>query len=222
MAASWARWATPLRLGIAVLLLSLPLATGRPAPSAAAAATLPAPTPAVAAAAAPLVAVLGERATRPAVTIVERAVPAAELAPAEEASAAPVPQVPAAAAVRANWISIGRLGLSQPVGWYTDCQGQAPVPRWGTWRWNCSGANNTYILAHNPGVFTPILGLRPGDAVQYTDPAGVLRTYRVISTTIVNNTDLWPLDGTSGPTLTLQTCWTWDGSRDFIVRAVPA
>jgi hypothetical protein len=42
----------------------------------------------------------------------------------------------------------------------------------------------------------------------------------VTVTTIVNNTQLWPLSGTPVPSLTLQTYWTWDGSRDFIARAV--
>lgn len=134
--------------------------------------------------------------------------------------AAPAPQSAPALIVRANTIVIPRLGLSQPVGWYSDCLGRAPVPRWGTWRWSCAGANNTYVMAHNPGVFTPILGLRPGDIVRYGDPSGQVHTYRVSSTTIVNNTQMWPLSATPTSSLTLQTCWTWDGSRDFIVRAL--
>jgi sortase (surface protein transpeptidase) len=122
--------------------------------------------------------------------------------------------------VRANTIVIPRLGLSQPVGWYSDCLGHAAVPRWGAWRWSCAGANNIYVMAHNPGVFTPILGLRAGDIVKYGDPSGHIHTYRVSSTTIVSNTQMWPLGATPSSSLTLQTCWTWDGSRDFIVRAL--
>jgi sortase (surface protein transpeptidase) len=75
-------------------------------------------------------------------------------------------------------------------------------------------------MAHNPGIFTPILGLRAGDIIKYGDPSGRVHTYRVSYTTIVSNTQLWPLGGTSQSSLTLQTCWTWDGSRDFIVRAI--
>jgi sortase (surface protein transpeptidase) len=127
---------------------------------------------------------------------------------------------PATVTVRANTIVIPRLGLVQPVGWYGDCLGRAAVPRWGAWRWSCAGSNNTYIMAHNPGVFTPILGLRAGDIVKYGDPSGRVHTYRVSYTTIVANTQMWPLGATAGPSLTLQTCWTWDGSRDFIVRAL--
>jgi sortase (surface protein transpeptidase) len=136
------------------------------------------------------------------------------------AAQAGLPAPANAPSVGANWILIPRLGLSQPVGWYSDCLGRAAVPRWGAWRWSCAGPNNTYIMAHNPGVFTPILGLRPGDVIEYGDPRGVVHTYRVSYTTIVWNTQLWPLAGTAAPSLTLQTCWTWDGTRDFIVRAV--
>jgi sortase (surface protein transpeptidase) len=135
-------------------------------------------------------------------------------------AAAPRPTPPAPLTVRANNIVIPRLGLNQPVGWYSDCLGRAPVPRWGTWRWSCAGANNIYVMAHNPGIFTPILGLRAGDIIKYGDPSGRVHTYRVSYTTIVSNTQLWPLGGTSQSSLTLQTCWTWDGSRDFIVRAI--
>ena len=130
------------------------------------------------------------------------------------------PARPAAPAVRPNNIVIPRLGLNQPVGWYSDCLGRAAVPRWGTWRWSCAGANNIYVMAHNPGIFTPILALHAGDIVKYGDPAGRVHTYRVTFTTIVSNTQLWPLSGTAQSSLTLQTCWTWDGTRDFIVRAV--
>jgi sortase (surface protein transpeptidase) len=133
---------------------------------------------------------------------------------------APRPAPAPAPVVRANTIAIPRLGLNQPVGWYRDCLGRAAVPRWGTWRWSCAGANNIYVMAHNPGVFTPILGLHVGDIIRYGDPSGRVHTYRVSSTTIVSNTQMWPLGATAASSLTLQTCWTWDGSRDFIVRAL--
>jgi sortase (surface protein transpeptidase) len=143
--------------------------------------------------------------------------PAATAVPPAPAAARPVAPAPA---VRANTIVIPRLGLVQPVGWYTDCLGQAAVPHWGAWRWSCAGSNNIYVMAHNPGTFTPILSLRAGDIVKYGDPSGRVHTYRVSYTTIVSNTQMWPLGATPASSLTLQTCWTWDGSRDFIVRAL--
>ena len=146
-------------------------------------------------------------ATAPAATAVQPAPPAAR-------------PVSAPTAVLANTIVIPRLGLVQPVGWYSDCSGRAAVPHWGAWRWSCAGSNNIYVMAHNPGTFTPILGLRAGDIVKYGDPSGRVHTYRVSYTTIVSNTQMWPLGATSASSLTLPPCWTWDGSRDFIVRAL--
>ena len=220
------RWRAPLLGGVAVWLLSFPLLTSHPTPV----------TPVMAAQRVKAADV--EAGDRRVVLQRAREQQAALLAQMLAAAATPVPPVsallasavhpialaprpaPAAPVVRANTIVIPRLGLSQPVGWYSDCLGRAPVPRWGTWRWSCAGANNIYVMAHNPGIFTPILGLRAGDIVRYGDPSGRVHTYRVSSTTIVSNTQMWPLGATATSSLTLQTCWTWDGTRDFIVRAL--
>src|SRR5712691_1464274 len=221
-------WRAPLLGGIAVWLLSFPLITSHPAPITSASAAHRAEGAAVEAgdhrlfvqrareeqAALAALQVLAAAAATPMPVV------AAPFANAVAAVAPAAPKPPPAPVARANTIAITRLGLSQPVGWYSDCLGRAPVPRWGAWRWSCSGVNNIYVMAHNPGVFTPILGLRAGDIVQYGDPSGRIHTYRVSSTTIVSNTQMWPLGATSASSLTLQTCWTWDGSRDFIVRAL--
>ena len=227
MANAWRRWRQPLLIGVGIWLLSFPLLTWHPA-----AASHPVQAASVAAWNTEagdhrLVRQL-DRETRVALEAAQALAASITVAPPAAAAAAPAigratPAIqprPAPAAVRANTVVIPRLGLSQPVGWYRDCMGGAAVPRWGAWRWSCAGANNTYIMAHNPGVFTPILNLRVGDIVRYGDPAGRVHTYRVSSTTIVSNTQMWPLGATGVSTLTLQTCWTWDGSRDFIVRAI--
>jgi hypothetical protein len=228
MAALLRRWRAPLLGGVAVWLLSFPLlTTSHPAPITMASAANPVQR------ASSDVAHLGllkrelkEEQALAALQVLATAAAspmplvAAPVASAIQPVAPPTPQPRPALVARANTIVIPRLGLSQPVGWYSDCLGRAPVPRWGTWRWSCAGANNIYVMAHNPGVFTPILGLRAGDIVLYGDPSGRVHTYRVSSTTIVANTQMWPLGATPSSSLTLQTCWTWDGSRDFIVRAV--
>jgi hypothetical protein len=228
MAALLRRWRAPLLGGVAVWLLSFPLlTTSHPAPITMASAANPVQR------ASSDVAHLGllkrelkEEQALAALQVLATAAAspmplvAAPVASAIQPVAPPAPQPRPALVARANTIVIPRLGLSQPVGWYSDCLGRAPVPRWGTWRWSCAGANNIYVMAHNPGVFTPILGLRAGDIVLYGDPSGRVHTYRVSSTTIVANTQMWPLGATPSSSLTLQTCWTWDGSRDFIVRAV--
>lgn len=225
MAQLWQRWRAPILGGVAVWLLSMPLLMSHPAAAVASVARMQA---SVTVDTGDHAVVLGIRREHPAQGVIAPASPMplsststlvahAAIAPA----APPRPAAPPAApTVHANNIVIPRLGLNQPVGWYGDCLGRAAVPRWGTWRWSCAGANNIYIMAHNPGIFTPILALRPGDIIKYGDPSGRVHTYRVSYTTIVYNTQLWPLGATSSSSLTLQTCWTWDGSRDFIVRAI--
>jgi hypothetical protein len=230
MAQVWQRWRAPLLGGMAVWLMTVPLLMSHPAAAAARPALHVARPTGLATAKRPLLQQLGHQqllalaASRviaaavspsPVVSAPLAAVPVA-VAPAAPARPAP----PAPPAVHANNLVIPRLGLNQPVGWYSDCLGHAAVPRWGTWRWSCSGANNIYVMAHNPGIFTPILGLHAGDIIEYGDPSGRVHTYRVSYTTIVSNTQLWPLGATPSSSITLQTCWTWDGSRDFIVRAL--
>jgi len=229
MAGIFRRWRGPLLGGIAIWLLSFPLLTSHTVPITAALAAHRAQAASVEAGDHAL---FLRRAREEKAALTALQVMAAAAATPMPAVAAPVanavhvvappppPPPPPAPVVRANTIVIPRLGLSQPVGWYSDCLGRAPVPRWGAWRWSCAGVNNIYVMAHNPGVFTPILGLRAGDIVQYGDPSGRIHTYRVSSTTIVSNTQMWPLGATPSSSLTLQTCWTWDGSRDFIVRAL--
>src|SRR5437870_7171238 len=228
MAGILRRWRAPLLGGIAVWLLSFPLLTSHPTPITWASAAHPVQEASDAASDHRLIRqqVREQQAALAALQVLAAAAAspmplvAAPVANAVQPVAPPPPQRPPAPVARANTIVIPRLGLSQPVGWYSDCLGRAPVPRWGAWRWSCAGVNNIYVMAHNPGVFTPILGLRAGDIVQYGDPSGRIHTYRVSSTTIVSNTQMWPLGATPSSTLTLQTCWTWDGTRDFIVRAL--
>jgi Sortase domain len=227
MAGPWRRWRAPFLGGIAVFVVSFPLVTSHPTriiPVGAAYRVQPANVEA-----GDHLVILHRSREQQAALAAEQllaaaATPmplvAAPLVSAVHQVAAPPRPAPAPPVVRANTIVISRLGLIQPVGWYRDCLGRAPVPRWGTWRWSCAGANNIYVMAHNPGVFTPILGLHVGDIVRYGDPSGRVHTYRVSSTTIVSNTQMWPLGATAASSLTLQTCWTWDGSRDFIVRAL--
>jgi len=227
MAGLLRRWRAPLLGGIAVWLLSFPLLTSHPAHATAVAAAYRTRAANVEAGD-HLLFLQRSREQQAALAASQLLAAAATPMPLVSAplasavrQAAPVARpAPAPAVVRANTIVIPRLGLTQPVGWYSDCTGKALVPRWGTWRWSCAGANNIYVMAHNPGVFTPILALHAGDIVRYGDAAGRVHTYRVTSTTIVSNTQMWPLGATPVSSLTLQTCWTWDGSRDFIVRAV--
>jgi hypothetical protein len=218
-------------MGVGIWLLSFPLLTEH-AVNAASAAT---PAPAVLSADYPDPGARQFRNVRPPLTIGELGVPAvAELVrpvviappppprpvPAPRPVPPPAPPAPAPATVSANTLYIPSLNLRQHVSDYTDCTGNTGIPHWDVWRWTCAGTNNTYIMAHNPGVFTPILGLHVGDLIQYGDPAGVVHTYKVTFTEIVSYTDTSPTNALAVPSITLQTCWNYDGTQDFIVRAV--
>jgi LPXTG-site transpeptidase (sortase) family protein len=216
-------------VGVGIWILSFPLVTAHGAPAAAVATTVPAAADTMTTPVArqfrtvrpPLV--LGELAVpvvaellRPPVVVV---VPAWRPPVAAPAPSRPAPPAPAPAPVT-NTLTIPRLGLHQHVSPYTDCTGATGVPHWDVWQWTCAGVNNTYLMAHNPGIFTPILAMKVGDIIEYAGADGVVHTYRVTFTEIVPDTDTSVMSALGVPSITLQTCWNFDGTQDFIVRAV--
>lgn len=81
---------------------------------------------------------------------------------------------------------------------------------------------NAGFAAHRDTFFRPLQGVRRGDEVIVTTPAGVYR-YAVTSTRVVEPADVSVLDPAAGPTLTLVTCYPFDyvgsAAKRFIVRA---
>ena len=81
---------------------------------------------------------------------------------------------------------------------------------------------NVGLAAHRDTFFRRLRDVRTGDDVRVTTTDGTY-TYRVERTDIVNPTDVWVLDPTERPVLTLVTCYpfTYVGSapQRFIVRA---
>ena len=81
---------------------------------------------------------------------------------------------------------------------------------------------NTGLAAHRDTFFRKLGGIRPDDEIRVVTPEGTF-TYAVVRTNIVQPRDVWVLDPTSEPTLTLVTCYpfTYVGSapQRFIVRA---
>lgn len=81
---------------------------------------------------------------------------------------------------------------------------------------------NVALAAHRDTFFRPLRNIRNGDRIHITTPDG-RHEYTVDETRIVDPTDVWVLDPTPQPTLTLVTCYPFDyvGSapRRFIVRA---
>src|SRR5699024_9744487 len=83
-------------------------------------------------------------------------------------------------------------------------------------------AGNVGLAGHRDTFFRRLKDVQPDDEVIVTTERGVYR-YRVEGTQVVNPSDVWVLDPTATPTLTLVTCYPFSyiGSapQRFIVRA---
>jgi sortase A len=81
---------------------------------------------------------------------------------------------------------------------------------------------NVGLAAHRDTFFRRLADIRSGDRVQLVTPGGTF-VYRVDGTTVVDPSDVWVLDPTEHPALTLVTCYpfTYIGAapQRYIVRA---
>ncbi len=81
---------------------------------------------------------------------------------------------------------------------------------------------NMGLAGHRDSFFRRLRDIRTGDEIRMVTPAGTFR-YRVERTNVVDPQDVWVLDPTPEPALTLVTCYpfTYIGSAPhrFIVRA---
>jgi sortase A len=81
---------------------------------------------------------------------------------------------------------------------------------------------NVGLAAHRDTFFRRLRDIQPDDEIRLTTPDGA-HTYRVARTDIVEPQDVWVLDPTEHPALTLVTCYPFNyvGSapQRFIVRA---
>ena len=81
---------------------------------------------------------------------------------------------------------------------------------------------NVGIAGHRDTVFRPLRHIQVGDPLQLTT-ADKLYTYKISKTVIVGPDDVYVLDPTDTPTLTLVTCYPFDfvghAPKRFIVQA---
>jgi sortase A len=81
---------------------------------------------------------------------------------------------------------------------------------------------NSALAAHRDALFKPLERVRVGDLLRLETPHGTF-DYRVRETLIVDPDDLWVLDPTPQPMLTLISCYPFryvgPAPRRFIVRA---
>jgi sortase A len=83
-------------------------------------------------------------------------------------------------------------------------------------------SGNSALAAHRDTYFRPLKDIKPGDVLRLATRRGTLE-YRVRDTMIVDPEDVWVLDPTENPTLTLITChpfsYVGHAPHRFIVRA---
>jgi sortase A len=81
---------------------------------------------------------------------------------------------------------------------------------------------NSALAAHRDTFFRPLQHIRVGDELRLSTPHGSFR-YQVRETMVVDPDDVWVLDATDRPMLTLITCYPFsyvgNAPRRFIVRA---
>ena len=81
---------------------------------------------------------------------------------------------------------------------------------------------NVALAAHRDTLFRPLKDIRVGDEVRVSTREGDYR-YRVTATRVVDPTDVWVLNQTLEPTLTLITCYPFyfvgHAPHRFIVKA---
>ena len=82
---------------------------------------------------------------------------------------------------------------------------------------------NVGLAAHRDTFFRRLRDIRPDDEIIVTTPEGTFR-YSVSGTKIVSPTDVWVLDATERPALTLVTCYPFSyigrAPQRFAVRAI--
>jgi sortase A len=85
--------------------------------------------------------------------------------------------------------------------------------------WN---EGNSAVAAHRDGLFRPLKGIRAGDTIKFETVHGNLE-YQVTETYVVDPEDIWVLNPTLEPTLTLISCYPFNfignAPQRFIVKA---
>jgi sortase A len=149
-----------------------------------------------------------------------------ELPSTPAATAAPVPRrVPLKRGSAVGRLEIPRLGVSAVVRTGSDARtlrlavGHIPGTAFP------GDPGNAGLAAHRDTFFRRLGEIKAGDEVRVVTPDGTFR-YEVEGTKVVEPTDVWVLDPTERPSLTLVTCYPFryigPAPRRFIVRAVLA
>jgi len=88
------------------------------------------------------------------------------------------------------------------------------------------GGGTCVIAGHRDTHFSDLDSLEKGQTVVVEDAGGRSRSYRVVTTAVVEERDTWVITENDGPTLVLVTCWPLDsplpgGTQRYVVWAIP-
>ena len=159
--------------------------------------------------------VLSARTTTP---IAVTAPPVASPPPQPAAPATQRLAVTAAAPSYWNRLVTTDGSVNTGVGVYSDCSGSTPLARYEAAIDTCF-RGVTYVVGHNPGVFTGLLSESVGSTLTYWDGAGTPHHLVIIGRRqwVAANGNIQPL---AGATYEFQTCLDLSGSVDWIFDAV--
>ena len=142
--------------------------------------------------------------------------------PADPSGNSPATRIPPPAGTAIGRIEIPRLGVSAVVRVGSDARtlrlavGHIPgtaLP---------GDAGNVGLAGHRDTFFRRLRDIETGDEIRVVTAEGI-HTYRVESTHVVEPSDVWVLDPTEHPSLTLVTCYPFhfvgSAPQRFIVRA---
>lgn len=107
--------------------------------------------------------------------------------------------------------------LRVDLGIYNDCSGWSPVGHELAYMNICYG--RTYFIGHNPGVFTPLLNMQPGDVITWYDGDSFAHRLKIVSVRVVSRFGGVPVPVNANVVAQFQTCEVLDGTFDRILDA---
>lgn len=153
--------------------------------------------------------------------IAEAQAAAAAQAAAEAQAAAAAAAAAAAEAARPRDLLVSEDGsLRVGLGVYSDCSGWSPVGRELAYMNICYG--RTYFIGHNPGVFTPLMHMQPGDVITWYDGSAGVHRMKIVSVRVVSRFGGVPARVNPNVVAQFQTCEVLDGTYDRILDAEAA
>lgn len=102
---------------------------------------------------------------------------------------------------------------------YTDCSGVTALPGDAAALDACF-AGRRYFVAHNPGPFAILMGLKVGDVITWFDPGGETHRYRIVAVRVMRRNSGTVTLSEPDVTAQFQTCQTLDATLVRLLDAI--